>query len=57
MQKLKVLVTGPYGNLGSLTVQKLFEYPNVEITCFGRRSENGKRMHKKLSKKGSFRTI
>lgn len=57
MEKLKVLVTGPYGNLGSLTVLKLFEYPDIEITCFGRRSENGVRMYKKLSKNGCFKTV
>ena len=57
MSKIRVLVTGAYGNLGSTTVLKLFENPNAEITCFGRESENGIRMHKMLSKKGHFKTV
>ena len=57
MEKTRVLVTGAYGNLGYLTVLKLFKTPNVEITCFGRKSKNGIRKQKKLSKKGKFKTV
>ena len=57
MNKTRVLVTGAYGNLGYLTALNLFGRSDVDLTLFGRRSENGIRMHKKLSKKGKFRTV
>lgn len=57
MKKIRVLLTGAYGNLGYLTALNLFGRPNVDLTLFGRKSENGIRKHKKLNKKGKFRTV
>lgn len=57
MTKIRVLVTGAYGNLGRETVQKLFENSDAEITCFGRKSENGIRRQKELSKLGKFKAV
>ena len=57
MKKIKVLVTGAFGNLGSQTVKALFENPQVEITAFVRKSKSRVKKAKKLSKKGNFKII
>jgi len=57
MKKIKVLITGAFGNLGINTLQALFENPQAEITVFIRKSKEKEKIAKRLWKKGDFKIV
>ncbi len=53
---MKVLLTGAFGNVGTYTLQELLNR-DYEVICFDIKTKRNGKVWKKLTKKGSFKTI
>ena len=53
---MKVLLTGPFGNVGESTLAKLLKN-GYEVRCFDKKTKQTKKIQKIMSSKGKFETI
>ncbi|MCE7741473.1 MAG: NAD(P)-dependent oxidoreductase [Candidatus Heimdallarchaeota archaeon] len=53
---MKVLLTGPFGNVGESTLSILLER-GYDVRCFDKRTKQTKKVQKIMSQKGDFETI
>ncbi len=54
--KMKILLTGPFGNVGESTLTELLKR-GYEVRCFDKKTKHTKKVHKIMSTKGKFETI
>ncbi len=53
---MKILLTGPFGNVGESTLGLLLER-GYDVRCFDKKTKHTKKIQKIMSKKGNFKTI